>query len=455
MTTALPSSYCPAQISSPAIFQIDRPLSDLCPRYESVRRFSETLAAPLSAEDCAIQSMPDASPTRWHLAHTTWFFETFLLKGTPGYEVFHPHFEVLFNSYYNSVGEQFPRARRGLISRPGLAETMQYRQHVDAAVRQYLSTASLTQRELSVMETGLQHEQQHQELILTDIKHALSMNPLFPVYREAATASQSPAPSESADSSDWVNLSGDLVEVGFDGDAFCFDNEQPAHRVFLNPFQLASRTVTNADYLNFMEDGGYRRPEFWLSAGWATVQQRGWDSPGYWHNDNGVWKVFTLSGLQEPRSDAPVCHVSYFEADAYARWAGYRLPAELEWEHGVRTQSSADATGIAGHWSTSLMEDERACHPQPDTADDVQGLHNAYGNVWEWTSSQYTAYPGYRPVAGALGEYNGKFMCNQFVLRGGSCATPAGHIRPTYRNFFPPDARWQFSGIRLAADASR
>ena len=421
-------------------------MSDLIRRFEAVRSFSETLAAPLSAEDCAIQSMPDASPTRWHLAHTTWFFETFLLRGTDGYEVFHPHFEVLFNSYYNSVGEQFPRAQRGLISRPGLAETLEYRRCVDEAVRTWLQSAELTDRERAVIETGLQHEQQHQELILTDIKHALSINPLFPVYREATAG-----PAErSATAGHWVESGEGLVETGYAGEGFCFDNEQPVHRVFLQPFALASRTVTNAEYQAFMADGGYERPEFWLSAGWATVQQRGWSSPAYWHQEAGDWKAFTLSGLQPLLPEAPVCHVSYFEADAYARWAGHRLPTEFEWEHLIRREQSPTPGTISGHWSTSLIDAGRDCHPQADTADDVKGLSNAFGNVWEWTSSQYTAYPGYQPVAGALGEYNGKFMCNQFVLRGGSCATPADHIRPTYRNFFGPDARWQFSGIRLA-----
>jgi ergothioneine biosynthesis protein EgtB len=376
--------------------------------YERVRRRSEAIASPLSAEDCAIQSMPDASPTRWHLAHTTWFFETFLLKSLVNYQVFDASFEYLFNSYYDTVGDQFPRSKRGLISRPGLKETLAYREHVDSTIQRCLEDEFLTPRQLDVLTLGLHHEQQHQELMLTDIKHVLSCNPLDPVYDHRF--SEATASAEMS----WKDIPEALVWIGTDTEAFAFDNERPRHRFFLDAYGIASRFVTNGEYLGFIEDGGYERPEHWLSMGWDAVRKRGWTAPMYWQHQQGGWSRFTLGGRRDVDPNEPVCHVSYFEADAYARWAGCRLPTEQEWEH--------------------AMGDE----PQ------------ALGKLWQWTASQYTAYPGYRAPAGAFGEYNGKFMCNQFVLRGGSFATPPGHFRSSYRNFFPPETRWQFSGIRLA-----
>ena len=389
--------------------------------YQSVRNFTERLAEPLSPEDCAIQSMPDASPVKWHLAHTTWFFETFILKEVPGYESIDPRFTHLFNSYYYSVGEQFTRAHRGFLSRPSFDQVQAYRQHVDRAM---LSLLDEDHRQLKpLIEIGLHHEQQHQELILTDIKHALSRNPQTPAYTPMR-----PKPSGLGPSSSWISNQEGLYQMGKQGEGFGYDNESPAHRVFLEEYEIADRTVTCGEYLRFIEDGGYERPELWLSMGWATVKDQGWQAPLYWHQTEGRWQEFTLAGISDIDPDTPVCHVSYFEADAYARWAGARLPTEAEWE-----QAFADVDLTEGYVD-QLMDSGHTIHP---------------GRVWEWTASQYTAYPGYTAPDGALGEYNGKFMCNQFVLRGGSCATHSMHIRPTYRNFFPPEARWQFSGIRL------
>ncbi len=385
-------------------------------RFLAVRDLSERLAAPLSAEDQTVQSMPDASPTKWHLAHTTWFFETFVLRPhAPGYRVFDAAYEYLFNSYYEAVGPRHPRPQRGLLSRPGVAEIMAYRRHVTGAMGDLLGRGAANVADL--VELGLQHEQQHQELILMDAKHMLSLNPLRPAYRPAVAR----AVAAEAGALAWIGFDGGLVEIGHAGEGFAFDNEGPRHRVWLNPFRLASRPTNCGEYLAFIEDGGYRRPEFWLSAGWDCVNQRGWEAPLYWEKRDGRWKVFTLSGLRPLQSSAPVCHVSGFEAAAFAKWAGKRLPREAEWETGAATQ--------------------------PDR---LQGR----GEVWEWTASPYVAYPGYREPPGAVGEYNGKFMANQMVLRGGCSATPAGHMRPTYRNFFPPDARWLFGGIRLAEDQS-
>jgi ergothioneine biosynthesis protein EgtB len=378
-------------------------------RFLSVRALSEQLAAPLSAEDQTVQSMPDASPTKWHLAHTTWFFETFLLRPHAGdYRVFDPAYEYLFNSYYEAVGPRHPRPQRGMITRPGVEEILAYRRHVTRAMVELIEQDCGDWHAL--LELGLNHEQQHQELILMDAKHMLSLNPLKPAY---ASASISPISRNTRVS--WIDFEGGLVEIGHAGNGFAFDNEGPRHRVWLDPFALATRPVSCGEYLAFMEDGGYRRPEFWLSAGWDCANQRGWQAPLYWEEGGDGWQVFTLAGLQPLQASEPVCHVSAFEAAAYAKWAGKRLPREQEWETG---------------------------------ADQLKQV----GEIWEWTASPYIAYPGYREPAGAIGEYNGKFMANQMVLRGGCVATPSDHIRTTYRNFFPPDARWMFGGIRLAED---
>ncbi len=398
--------------------------------YRKVRRTSLSLAAPLSAEDCAIQSMPDASPVKWHLAHTTWFFETFvLLPHAPGYRPFDAAYGYLFNSYYDAVGERHPRPERGMLSRPSLEEVRAYRQHVDEAL---LGASNLPE---SLVELGLHHEQQHQELILTDLKHLLSRNPLRPAYQK-----QWPLTPIRARARKWVGIAGGLHEVGHAGPGFAFDNESPRHKVWLEDYEIASHPVTHGEFLEFIDDGGYRRAELWLSAAWDLVRARGWQAPEYWTWRDAQWHTFTLHGEVPVDRNTPICHVSFFEAEAYARWAGARLPTEAEWELAAR-----DAP-LEGNFLESGALHPLALREDPPAG----GVAQIYGDVWEWTRSDYAPYPGYRPAAGAVGEYNGKFMCAQYVLRGGSCATPAGHIRPTYRNFFPPEARWQFSGLRLA-----
>jgi len=414
--------------------------SALADRYREVRAATLALAEPLSAEDCALQSMPDASPTKWHLAHTSWYFETFVLEAeVPGYAPFHPAYRVLFNSYYNSVGEQYARPDRGLLSRPALADVLAYREHVDARVLDLLERDALDASRLEVARLGIHHEQQHQELILTDLKHLFSRNPNHPVYARASGPVGVP---ETAPPLDWRAFGGGLCEIGHAGDGFRFDNETPRHRAWIEPFELATRPVTNGEFLAFVEDGGYHEPIHWLSDGWATVQERGWSAPLYWTRRDGVWWTFTLGGLRELRLDEPVTHVSHYEADAFASWSGARLPSEAEWEH-----AAADVAP-----SGNLLE-SGAFHPLPARPAEGDAPLQLFGDVWEWTRSAYGPYPGYRPPQGALGEYNGKFMSSQMVLRGGSCATPESHVRATYRNFFYPDARWQFSGIRLARDA--
>ena len=410
---------------------------ELALRYREVRAASEELCAGLSAEDCALQSMPDASPLKWHLAHTSWFFETLVLEELPGHAPFHPAFRVLFNSYYQSVGAQHPRPERGLLSRPSLEEVRAYRRHVDRRILALLE-AGASARSQEVILLGIHHEQQHQELILTDLKHALSRNPLRPAYRKPAAP-----PAGKAQPLRWHAFGAGLREIGHAGAGFAFDNETPRHRVFVEAFELASRPVTNAEYLDFVRDGGYARPELWLSDGFAAASSRGWSAPLYWEERSGAPFVFTLGGLVPLDPDEPVCHLSHYEADAYARWAGARLPTEAEWE--VASEGARPDGGF--------VESGRF-HPAPSPAAQA---HPAalFGDVWEWTASAYAPYPGFQPLAGSLGEYNGKFMSNQLVLRGGSCATPQSHIRRTYRNFFPPDARWQFSGIRLARDPAR
>jgi len=424
-------------------------------RYRVVRRFTTSLCESLEPEDCVIQSMPDVSPTRWHLAHTTWFFETFLLRRwMPGYRPAHEAFEYLFNSYYNTIGDQFPRARRGLLSRPTVSEVLAYRRSVDDAMFELLSGAEKnlaagddTHAELSrVLDIGLNHEQQHQELMLTDIKHVFWCNPLFPAFRPDASggSSSGTGPVEAAPIH-WIEYAEGLNEIGHAGDAFAFDNELPRHRTFVPRRRLASRLVTNGEYAQFIADGGYRESRWWLSAGWDTVQSEGWRAPLYWVDDPAGWHEFTLSGLRKLATDEPVCHVSYFEADAFARWSGARLPTEAEWEIAAAPLAAASSP-IAGNFVESGALHPCRCTPVHLPNPPAQ----LFGDVWEWTSSSYEAYPGYRAPDGALGEYNGKFMCNQYVLRGGSCATSKSHIRATYRNFFPAPTRWQFAGIRLA-----
>ncbi len=405
----------------------------LLERYTEVRRATERLCEPLAVEDYVVQAMPDASPARWHLAHVSWFFETFVLRPRAAdYRVLDERYGDLFNSYYNGVGPQFARTARGTLSRPTVAEVFAYRAHVDKAMAALLDDDRRLGDIAAVIELGLQHEQQHQELLVTDLKYNLGANPLRPPYRARVRMAAAAPPFA------FVACGGGLVEIGHAGPGFAFDNERPRHRVFLAPYALGARLVTNGEYLEFVEAGGYRRPDLWLSDGWRTARERDWSTPLYWELVNGEWRSYTLGGLAPLEAHAPVVHVSYYEADAYARWRGARLPTEPEWEHAAADQP------IAGH----LLDDEP---DEPRPASEA-GLTQLYGDAWEWTASAYLPYPGFRPLSGALGEYNGKFMVNQMVLRGGSCATPRSHIRATYRNFFPPDARWQFSGIRLARD---
>ena len=407
----------------------------LSERFLRVRRFTEALCKPLVPEDYVIQSMPDVSPTKWHLAHTSWFFETFILRPyLADYPLLDDRYPYLFNSYYIQAGDRHCRAHRGLLSRPTVQEVYQYRNHIDVHMEELLrlADASLLSQIAPLIEIGINHEQQHQELMLTDIKHVFSINPLYPVYQEASTQS-----SKTIGGLSWSAFDEGLFEIGHDGEGFSFDNEMPKHRTFVQPFELANRLITNREYLEFMKDGGYKKANLWLSMGWATVQEQGWEAPMYWEKFDEGWKAFTLAGLRSIDLDEPVCHVSYFEADAFARWTGYRLPTEQEWEIAAMNES------LDGNYV-----DAAVYHPSP--AEERGGLEQMYGEVWQWTQSQYSPYPGYQPAEGALGEYNGKFMCNQFVLRGASCATSRSHARRSYRNFFPPDARWQFTGIRLA-----
>ena len=439
-------------------------------RFAAIRRTTESLAANLTPEDQAIQSMPDASPTKWHLAHSSWFFETFILGPfAPGYRVFDPAFAYLFNSYYEAVGPRHPRPERGLLSRPTVDAVGAYRDHVTSAMLRLIEGAGAAAwREAAPrLELGLHHEQQHQELILMDIKHLFSLNPLLPSY-------QAPRPYAlpSAAPRGWVEFAGGLQEIGHAGPGFAFDNEGPRHKIWLEPFRLARHPVSCGEYREFIADGGYRRPEFWLSDGWATVQQQGWQAPLYWRCEDGEWRLFTLAGERPIEPAEPVCHVSCYEADAFARWAGKRLPTEAEWE--VAAEPKGEGVPLTGN-----LADRGHFHPCPDPAPQKREpalrpstlpspasgaglgrgraagseLHQMIGDVWEWTASPYVAYPRFRPASGAIGEYNGKFMSNQMVLRGGAAVTPAGHIRITYRNFFPPAARWAFSGLRLAEDA--
>jgi ergothioneine biosynthesis protein EgtB len=414
----------------------------LAVRYRAVRERSLALVSPLSAEDCQVQSMPDASPAKWHLAHTTWFFETFLLERfEAGFQAHDEAYRVLFNSYYQGIGAQYPRARRGLVTHPGLDGVKAYRAGVDERMLALLEKCADDGEIASLVGLGLQHEQQHQELLLTDIKHLLSLNPLHPGYaRRWPVAAVQPQPLR------WIGYAGGLFEMGHDpalDGRFCFDNESPRHRCYTAPFELASRPVSHGDYLDFIDDGGYRRPELWLAMGWDWLAEGQRTAPLYWTEEGDSWWIHSLQGRIPLDPHTPVCHLSYFEADAYARWAGARLPTEAEWEFAARALRS-------GPTPAANFAERGAYHPLPAAHAAAEEPVQLYGDVWEWTQSSYTPYPGFQILPGAVGEYNGKFMCGQQVLRGGSCATPAGHVRASYRNFFPPQAQWQFSGLRLA-----
>jgi ergothioneine biosynthesis protein EgtB len=411
--------------------------------YERVRRFSERLCQPLAPEDHVVQTAESVSPAKWHLAHVSWFFERFILQAhVPGYTPYHPQYYYLFNSYYNAVGPQHCRPNRGLISRPTVEQVHDYRQYIDQQMHALIEAcdAAQLQRLQPLITIGLNHEQQHQELLLTDMKHIFSTNPLLPAY-EPAQLGCHPEPEAAA----WHRFEEGVYQIGLpaETDQFCFDNETPRHRVFLEPFEIASRPVTNGEFMRFIEDGGYQRHDLWLSMGWATVNEQQWPHPIYWYRDperDGGWMHYTLAGPQPVDPAEPVCHLSFFEADAFARWAGARLPSEFEWEIAARHSA------VAGNFA-----DRGRFHPEPlEPGEGDEGLTRLFGDVWEWTGSQYRPYPGYQPLPGALGEYNGKFMCNQFVLRGGACSTSQSHMRLTYRNFFGPADRWQFTGLRLA-----
>ena len=413
---------------------------ELTARYTEVRAQTEALAANLLPEDQVVQSMEDASPVKWHRAHTTWFFETFVLQPhVPGYQPVDPAYAYLFNSYYEAAGPRHPRPRRGMVTRPPVDVVTDYRTTIDRSMHALMGAADsgTWNRIAPLIDLGLHHEQQHQELLLTDLLHAFSGNPLRPAYRPFRSA-----PNYEKRAMGWVSVPRGLHEIGHPGPGFAFDHEGPRHKVWLQGCRLADRLVTNAEWLAFMAGGGYVRPELWLSDGWATAQLQGWQAPLYWEDRGGSWWTFSLAGMRPVEPDAPVVHISYFEAEAYARWAGKRLPTEAEWEvaaDGLAPQGNTIGTGLLRPVAAARRDDGRPAQ--------------MYGDVWEWTASPYAGYPGFRPAAGAVGEYNGKFMCGQFVLRGGSCITPEGHMRREYRNFFHPHQRWQFSGVRLAEDA--
>ncbi len=423
-----------------AVKAVPQPVSreTLAARYHRVRCRSQALAAPLSAEDQTIQSMADASPTKWHLAHTTWFFETMVLAAFDAeYPIFDPDYRYLFNSYYESLGARHPRPQRGLLTRPSCDDIERYRAHVDEHMRTFIAKTKgeAWARAAALIELGCHHEEQHQELVLMDIQHAFSCNPTWPAYHAPIPHAVKTAPPLQ-----WTALPGGDYEIGHGDEGFAFDNESPRHTIKLLPYRIANRLITNGEWLSFITADGYRRPELWLSDGWAAVMENGWTAPQYWRcGDDGIWHVFTLAGLSPLDPAAPVCHISFYEAEAYARWAGKRLPTEAEWEI---------ASKIAPQHGNFL--ESGALSAQPANSGDE--LTQMFGDTWEWTQSPYSPYPGFKPAAGAVGEYNGKFMINQMVMRGGCCATPADHIRPTYRNFFYPHMRWQFGGVRLAED---
>ena len=478
-SSVAPGSVRPTPADPAAAPDERRPIAPLtgpalARRYAAVRAFTEDLVAPLSPEDCVVQPMPDASPAKWHLAHTAWFFEAFLLKPYKAkYRPFDAKFGFLFNSYYDAFGDRHERADRGLLTRPSLAEVMDYRAHVDAHMANFLDTLDSPET-ARLVEVGLHHEQQHQELLLTDIQYTLWRNPLRPAYREPGMSNDGMSNDETAGDetgtgerrvstfdirhSTFTRIPAGLYAVGHPGGSFCYDNEQPRHRVYLHEYSLADAPVTCGAWREFIDDGGYQTPSLWLAAGWAAVRANKWKAPLYWERAGAgePWRRFSLSGMRDVIDGEPVCHVSLFEADAFARWAGARLPTEQEWE--VAAEAAGAPLDSANACAGAFAESGEFCSASPGgappTGDGGPGvtsqLSGMMGGVWEWTASQYTGYPGYAPPAGALGEYNGKFMCDQWALRGGSRATPASHARRTYRNFFPATARWQFSGVRLA-----
>ena len=421
-------------------------------RFHQIRSFTNSLCAGLEPEDYVVQSMPDVSPTKWHLAHTTWFFETFILKKfVAGYRAEIPEYAYLFNSYYNAAGDMHRRDLRGLISRPTVHDAQRYRTSIDSHIDDLLSNADeeLLDQIESILVLGIHHEQQHQELLVTDIKHVFAQNPLHPVFRAGTARSPSAAKLATANvpPMDFIEFKQIVTEIGHNGRGFAYDNEGPLHQVLIPPFALASRPVTNGEYIAFIENNGYQRPKFWLSLGWMSINEHHWEGPLYWTKRDGGWWHFTLSGFRPVDESEPVTHISYFEADAYANWAGARLPTEFEWE-----RAAMDCPIEGNLVETELFHPVVASGVSADKPGKVRRLQQMFGDVWEWTRSAYSPYSGYRAEPGALGEYNGKFMCNQYVLRGGSCATSRTHIRPTYRNFFQPEKRWQFTGIRLARD---
>lgn len=426
-------------LSSAAGNDIGEERKILSEKYLSVRKFTEELCKPLVTEDYVVQTMPDVSPAKWHLAHVTWFFETFVLKeAKKGYKEFHPSYNFIFNSYYVQVGPRHTRAHRGYLTRPTVKDIYNFREYVDSSMVDLMDNCDEeTFRKIApVIAIGLNHEQQHQELMLTDIKHVFSVNPLHPVYSEK----EFPV-IENIPAMKWAEFNEGLCEIGHDGTTFCYDNETPVHKEFLNAFSLGSRLVTNGDYIDFINDGGYKNTPAWLSDGWATIEREGWEAPMYWEKKDGEWWNFSLTGFKKVNPNEPVCHISFYEADAFARWAGCRLPTETEWE-----------VASAGIQAEGNFVEERNFQTVALNDGTSSPLKQMFGDVWEWTGSSYLPYPGYKTLPGALGEYNGKFMSGQMVLRGGSCATSVTHIRNTYRNFFYPSSRWQFMGIRLAKD---
>jgi ergothioneine biosynthesis protein EgtB len=422
-------------------------------RFHQIRKFTSALCVGLEPEDCVVQSMPDVSPTKWHLAHTTWFFETFILKKfVPGYRAEIPDYAYLFNSYYNAAGDMHRRDLRGLISRPTVSEAQRYRESIDSHMDDLLSNADekLLDEIEPLLVLGVHHEQQHQELLITDIKHVFAQNPLHPVFRKPKTGGRSSAtPASQSSPQQFIDFEEAVTEIGHDGGGFSYDNEGPRHQALVPAFSLGTRPVTNGEFIAFIEDNGYSRPEFWLSLGWMTVNEQRWKAPLYWTKREGAWWNFTLSGLRPVDQSEPVTHVSYLEADAFANWTGARLPTEFEWERAA-LNCPIEGNFVENELFHPMAVGRAVSANKPGKG---QSLHTMFGDVWEWTRSAYSPYPGYRAEPGALGEYNGKFMCNQYVLRGGSCATSRTHIRRTYRNFFQPEKRWQFTGIRLARDA--